>query len=537
MMTGWRSGAAAVFGVLGILSFTAVCYWTFTQPMNPDELEHLHATYLLLEGRIPYRDFWQNHTPTLWFLFAPIMAAWPVGASICYAARGVGLLGSLLVYVTAVRLSIELCAAGATGSSSASPATLVESWAASGAESRAAAESEKRSWRSSSAAVIGAVYWGASITAETPIFRTDIWMTWFVLLSALASIRAERGTVDMGGATRRHPWWCFAAGALFGVSLCFSTKLFPLVIALPLALFLRRGSIGRWITGCAAFAAGIALAILPLGLYLRWSGAGAEFYRWVVVFNRMRSGSAQGFETWWMPTFLAALAVVMLLAVGTRRVGRGNVWTPRWMLLLALGCAIFLYPLEARVFAYYIAPVIALGAPFLLSETWAARRPIRRSRVVSALLMTVLFVAGSIPAGMHLWATRRPEHQLRKNLEFIQWMVEAAEGRVVHCNVPAHPIYAFDLTPFYIPWQLHYLAQTGTPRSEMLRRYLGDAPPFAEQFESQKPALLHILALRSYLSLLQEEGLIDAPGLERVRRILVAEYREVNGTFYVRRSR
>ena len=157
MMTGWRSGAAAVFGVLGILSFTAVCYWTFTQPMNPDELEHLHATYLLLEGRIPYRDFWQNHTPTLWFLFAPIMAAWPVGASICYAARGVGLLGSLLVYVTAVRLSIELCAAGATGSSSASPATLVESWAASGAESRAAAESEKRSWRSSSAAVIGAV--------------------------------------------------------------------------------------------------------------------------------------------------------------------------------------------------------------------------------------------------------------------------------------------------------------------------------------------------------------------------------------------
>lgn len=539
MMTGWRSGAVAIFGVLGILSFAAVVYWTFTQAMNPDEMEHLHATYLLLEGRVPYRDFWQNHTPTLWFVFAPIMAAWPVDASICYVARGVGLLGSLLVFLTAVRVSVELCEGKGSGSRDESREMGSESMSAEFPDAAAQRTAERRSLLLRNAAVIAAVYWGTAIMAEAPIFRTDVWMTWFVLLSALAALRAERA------GARRQLWWCFAAGAAFGVSLCFSTKLFPLVIALPLALLLRRGSvggsinisIGRWIVSCAAYSAGIALAILPLGLYLRISGADSGFYRWVVVFNRMRSGSAHGFETWWMPTILAALAVVALLAIGTRRVGGGNFWTPRWMLLLALACAIFLYPLEARVFAYYIAPVIALGAPFLLAETWAMRWPTARSRIVSASIVTALFLAGSIPAGMHLWATRRPEHQLRKNLEFIQWMVDAAQGRVVHCNVPAHPIYVFDLTPFYIPWQLHYLAQTGTPRSAMLHEYLRDAPPFADQFESQKPVILHILPLRSYLSMLQQEGLIDQPGLDRVRRILVEEYREVNDTFYVRRSR
>lgn len=517
MVSGSRTVAATVFGVLGVLSFASVVYWTFILPMNPDEMEHLHSTYLLLRGAVPYRDFWQNHTPTLWFLFAPVMKAWPVGASICYAARGVGLLGSILVYLTAVRLSHE-----------------------------SARRSAGRSLPLRSAAAIAAVYWGTSILAETPIFRTDVWMTWFALLSALAAIRAERAFASTApGGARRRLGWCFAAGAFFGVSLCFSTKLFPLVLALPLALLLRRtatetfaGSrLGRWFQGCAAFAIGIGLAILPLALYLRSNGADAEFYRWVVVFNRMRSGSARGFDTWWMPTLLAALAIVALLAVGTRRVGRSNSWTPRWMLLLAVGCALLVYPLEAKDFAYYLAPVLALGAPFLVPETWARRWPMRASRVGSALLVTVIFVAGSIPAGMQLWSLRLPEQQLRKNLQFIQWMVDASEGSVVQCNVPAHPIYAFDLTPFYVPWQLRYLSQTGTPRSRMLLQYLRDAPPFADRFESQRPALLHILVLRSYLSLLQQEGLIDEAGLDRVRRILLAEYREVNDTFYVRRAR
>jgi hypothetical protein len=46
----------------------------FLNPLNWDELEFYRATVWVAEGRVPYRDFWQNHTPLPWFLFAPFAA-------------------------------------------------------------------------------------------------------------------------------------------------------------------------------------------------------------------------------------------------------------------------------------------------------------------------------------------------------------------------------------------------------------------------------------------------------------------------------
>jgi hypothetical protein len=257
-----------------------------------------------------------------------------------------------------------------------------------------------------------------------------------------------------------------------------------------------------------------------------------------VTFNRMRSGDADQFETWWIPTLLVSLALATLLSAGMIR-GSSTIRgaSARWMLVLALICAVFLYPLEQRVFAYYIAPLIALGAPFLLRETWARGGRVRGARVFSAVLVGIVFIAGAVPGATLLWANRSPDHQLRKNLEFIQWMIDAAGDHVVLCHVPAHPIYAFDLTPIYIPWQAHYLAQTGAPRSAMLLELLRAAPPFEEQLAAEKPVLLQITALRSYIALLQQVGLIDERGLDRVRKILMSEYREVNETLYVRRAK
>lgn len=531
-----QSRPTMAFGTLGLVAFLATVYWCFTQPMNPDEMEHLHSTYLVLKGWIPYRDFWQNHTPTLWLLFAPFMAIWPTDASICYVARGIGLLGSILVFAATVRLSTELGSKSEPGRGSGG----------SGIESTASTSPPL----GPTVAVIAAAYWGTSIPAETPIFRTDIWMTLFVLLAAIASVRVEKLLIRTEQKSERGTLgWCVAAGALLGLSLCFSTKLFPLVIALPVALLLRSGSVGRWIRCCFAYAFGGLISVIPLALYLFTTGSDSGFYRWVVVFNRMRSGSSHGFETWWIPALLASFAIVAVLALGTPRSwleGNGARtkegeparagFSPRAMLILAVFCSIFLYPLEARVFAYYVAPLIALGAAFLPSETWSLGSRFRASKIASFLLISVVFAAGAIPGAAHLWATRRPEHQLRKNLEFVQWMIDASVGKVVQCNVPSHPIYAFDLTPFYIPWQSHYLAQSGTPRSEMLLDLLRDSPPYDARLASEKPVLLQILVFRSHLSMLKEAGLIDEEGLDRVRQMILSDYRKVNDTFYVRRS-
>ncbi|MGZ5433829.1 MAG: hypothetical protein ACXWH7_12975 [Thermoanaerobaculia bacterium] len=40
-------------------------------PVHWDELEFFRATKWIAEGRVPYRDFWEHHTPLAWVLFAP----------------------------------------------------------------------------------------------------------------------------------------------------------------------------------------------------------------------------------------------------------------------------------------------------------------------------------------------------------------------------------------------------------------------------------------------------------------------------------
>ena len=39
---------------------------------NGDSVEHIHSAFLISQGYIPYRDFFQHHNPLMWFIFAPV---------------------------------------------------------------------------------------------------------------------------------------------------------------------------------------------------------------------------------------------------------------------------------------------------------------------------------------------------------------------------------------------------------------------------------------------------------------------------------
>ena len=41
---------------------------------NGDNIEHLHMSWLLWQGKIPYKDFFQHHNPLVWYIFAPLVA-------------------------------------------------------------------------------------------------------------------------------------------------------------------------------------------------------------------------------------------------------------------------------------------------------------------------------------------------------------------------------------------------------------------------------------------------------------------------------
>lgn len=53
----------------------------------PDHAEHLHASWLVWQGEVPYRDFFEHHHPLLWYIAAPMVALFYKNVMIFYVAR------------------------------------------------------------------------------------------------------------------------------------------------------------------------------------------------------------------------------------------------------------------------------------------------------------------------------------------------------------------------------------------------------------------------------------------------------------------
>jgi hypothetical protein len=58
--------------VIMIILFLLLIYVQVNKSFSWDELEHIHSTYLISEGLVPYKDFFQHHHPLMWYLYAPI---------------------------------------------------------------------------------------------------------------------------------------------------------------------------------------------------------------------------------------------------------------------------------------------------------------------------------------------------------------------------------------------------------------------------------------------------------------------------------
>src|SRR5436190_20115041 len=65
---GWMAWLIGAAGALRLLPLARL------HPIAWDEIEYFRATDWVRRGLVPYRDFWEHHTPLQWFLFAPVAA-------------------------------------------------------------------------------------------------------------------------------------------------------------------------------------------------------------------------------------------------------------------------------------------------------------------------------------------------------------------------------------------------------------------------------------------------------------------------------
>lgn len=88
-----------VYFVLQILVGIYVSFWLLFnhQPKTGDDVEHLHSAWLVLQGQVPYKDFFQHHNPLMWYMFAPIMKIFAYDIIVFDAVR---IISTLFMFAT-----------------------------------------------------------------------------------------------------------------------------------------------------------------------------------------------------------------------------------------------------------------------------------------------------------------------------------------------------------------------------------------------------------------------------------------------------
>ena len=396
------------WALAGALAALAIGHAWWSQ-LNHDELEHLHAAWLVGQGQVPFRDFLEQHHPTLWYLLAPL-------------TRGIGSVRGLVF------------------------ATRVADLATLGAVLALVAGLLRRTYPEVAARwpllLLGSSFMFVRNTMEV---RPDPLMNLLLYAGLLCWI----GFVQEG-----RPWRALLAGALFGAAAAVLQKAAVVMLlaaggSVLVALLRRRD--GRraapLLAGTAAMLAASALPVAALFAFIAAHGYFREFWFWNYAFNRFfytQARIAQHFSVW-ITVGLSVLEDPVLwgagicgMALAGRELSRARALGPRdearlVLLLAAAGYAPFLalnrFPLEQYFLA--LLPLLAVFSAEAFQRV-TAERP-RRWLERGALFMPVVLAAILV-----LHPGSAPQRR-------VQERVLSATGpeEAVFVTPPFNPVYRF----------------------------------------------------------------------------------------------
>jgi 4-amino-4-deoxy-L-arabinose transferase-like glycosyltransferase len=335
--------------------------------IDPDESQHLHVAWLVSQGHVPYRDFWEHHLPFFHYGLAPLTAWLADRAEVYFAARSVMAILAAAAVLLTWRLARRLSAAGAI-------------WAA---------------------LVLAFLPQFAETSIET---RPDVPALVGHLASLLAIVRWREG---------RGPHWLWAAGAWQGAMVALSLKgLFGLPGVVAAVALAPPPGPGGWrgrASVVARFAGGLVVVLAALvGGFAAVAGHAATrgLYRDVVrgslgFVDFAKTGPSFGSE---LGAFLAAaLGLTLVLRVRGLAILRHPVHGVLLAPVLAT-VAVLAMPSTPAVYQHAwlpLHPVVAIYAGLALATLWEwARRAPSRGRIAAAVLAVVVAIV--IPAGESL---------------------------------------------------------------------------------------------------------------------------------------
>ncbi|MBZ4416277.1 hypothetical protein [Myxococcus sp. RHSTA-1-4] len=331
MSSPWR-GRIARWGLvlaLGALSIQALRL-ALHKAFSIDEFQYAHAAWLVAQGQVPYRDFFEVHFPLVYQVLAPLF----------------GVLGDDPLNVLALRAAMLVPLAGACA---------------------AVALINRREGRATALLAPVLLLAQPSFVRFATEVRPDA-LAIALFLGALAALWGRPATPARG----------FVAGALLVASAWGSQKVLfhggavGAVLAVDLAL--RRGRAPALVPSPRAFLSGAGAVLAAVAAYLTVSRSWAAWWQWCFVWAAGHQRGYPGFspgkyllpvleEQPWLFT-LAALGY----SVSVRRwwqSGRARWSDAELLLLLAVPVTFGSYALQRAPYPYSLLPFLGVLAPFM----------------------------------------------------------------------------------------------------------------------------------------------------------------------------
>ncbi len=95
--------------IVDLVAMAVLCalVLAYLPTQNGDNVEHIHSSFMIALGQVPYRDFFQHHNPLLWYLFAPLVKLFAYDATISEVVSLISFLVFLKSLVYVYRLNEE----------------------------------------------------------------------------------------------------------------------------------------------------------------------------------------------------------------------------------------------------------------------------------------------------------------------------------------------------------------------------------------------------------------------------------------------
>lgn len=400
-----RALPSILLALLGAAALWGAWHWSF----DHDEVEHLHAAWLVAQGARPFVDFFEHHHPTLWYLAAPLVGLFSDPFRLVVAGRLADLLLLGLFLPLVFRPMVRLLFPGAD-------------------------------WRWPAILLLSSF----AFIQKWMEFRPDVPM----VLASLAGLLAWFLFLARG--RWRH---AIIAGLLFGAGIAFLQKGIALLLIAAISSWLsligprENGGAVRHMAGAAVM---LTAAAVPVGLMsaLIWAGGmWQEFAFWNYTFNRFFLGSGEGGAgllivkigrsaaqnpALWLMGIAGALAMAWNL--WRLRKGGDECWMPKASLLLAISGSVVFAAMARLPHGQYLLPLFPLLA---LCSAEAFQRAAGRwgtlARAASAAMVPLAAVIAI------LFPTNLPQREMQS---FVLDRTTSAD--TIAIPPPYHPIFRKD---------------------------------------------------------------------------------------------